>query len=149
MMKRILRGARGDEGSTLILTLFYAMLSLVLILMVTAATSLYLERKRLYSLADAAALVGAEAFELSSVSLNAGEPAVTLHSPQVREAVSGFLRGNPADTFDALVLEDAASLDGKSASVTVSSAWRPPILTLFVPEGIRLEVTAVARSVFR
>jgi hypothetical protein len=67
--------------------------------MVTAATSLYLERKRLYSLADAAALVGAEAFELSSVSLNADEPAVTLHSPQVREAVSGFLRGNPADTF--------------------------------------------------
>jgi Tfp pilus assembly protein PilX len=149
MMKRILRGARGDEGSTLILTLFYAMLSLVLILMVTAATSLYLERKRLYSLADAAALVGAEAFELSSVSLNADEPTVTLHSPQVREAVSGFLRGSPADTFDALVLEDAASLDGKSASVTVSSAWRPPILTLFVPEGIRLEVTAVARSVFR
>ena len=138
-----------EDGSTLILAIFYGMLSLLLVLLVTASTSLYLERKRLYSLADAAALVGAEAFELSSVSLDGGEPALTLRSPQVREAVDGFLDDNPIGTFDELTLEDAVSIDGKSATVTVSSAWRPPVLTLFVPDGIRLEVTAVARSVFR
>ncbi|WP_411720467.1 pilus assembly protein TadG-related protein [Mycetocola sp.] len=145
----MLRGARDEDGSTLLLAMFFGMLSLVLILMVTAATSLYLERKRLYSLADAAALVGAEAFELSSVSLDAGGPSLTLRSPQVHAAVSGFLEDDPVGSFDALVLEDAASRDGRSASVTVSSAWRPPILSLFVPDGIRLEVTAVARSVLR
>lgn len=148
-MTRMLRDARGEDGSTLILAIFYGVLSLVLILVVAATTSLYLERKRLYSLADAAALVGAEAFELSSVSLESGEPTVTLRSPQVRDAVTAFLEENPVGTFDALVLEDAASADGKSATVTVSSAWQPPVLTLFVPDGIRLEVTAVARSVFR
>ncbi len=44
------RGSRvvGDErGSTLLLTIFYAALSLALILVVVAVTSLYLERKRL------------------------------------------------------------------------------------------------------
>ena len=148
-MTRILRDARDEDGSTLILAIFYGMLSLLLILLVAAATSLYLERKRLYSLADAAALVGAEAFELSSVSLESGEPTVTLRSPRVRDAVVEFLEENPIGTFDALVLEDAASADGRSATVTVSSAWQPPVLTLFVPDGIRLEVTAVARSVFR
>ena len=148
-MRRMRRRSRDEDGSTLILAIFYGMLSLVLILMVTAATSLYLERKRLYSLADAAALVGAEAFELSSVSLDAGDPTLTLRSPQVHAAVTGFVAGNPVGSFDRLVLEDAASRDGKSATVTVSSAWRPPVLTLFVPDGIRLEVTAVARSVFQ
>ncbi|MET0714848.1 MAG: pilus assembly protein TadG-related protein [Mycetocola sp.] len=140
----------GDEdGSTLLLAIFYGMLSLLLVLTVTAATSLYLERKRLYSLADAAALVGAEAFDLSSVSLDSGNPTLTLQSPRVRAAVATFLEDDPVRTFDALVLEDAGSQDGKSASVTVSSAWRSPVLSLFVPDGIRLEVTAVARSVLR
>ena len=148
-MTRMLRRAQNEDGSTLILAIFYGMLSLLLILLVTAATSLYLERKRLYSLADAAALVGAEAFELSSVSIDGGEPTLTLRSPQVRESVSAFLDANPVGTFQQLVLEDAVSHDGKSATVTVSSAWQPPVLTLFVPDGIRLEVTAVARSVFR
>ncbi|MET1052166.1 MAG: pilus assembly protein TadG-related protein [Mycetocola sp.] len=148
-MRRI-RGSRDrDDGSTLILAIFYGMMSLVLILVAAAASSLYLERKRLYSLADAAALVGAEAFELSAVSLDGDEPTLTLRSPQVRDAVTEFLDGNPIGTFDGLVLEDAVSHDGRSATVTVSSAWQPPVVTLFVPDGIRLEVTAVARSVFQ
>ena len=58
---------RDDEGSILPLTIFYGVLSLVLILLVVAATSLYIERKRLFTLADGAALVGAEAFPLDAV----------------------------------------------------------------------------------
>ncbi|MBG6240059.1 hypothetical protein IWX78_003050 [Mycetocola sp. CAN_C7] len=145
----MLRGTDTENGSTLLLAIFFGMMALVLILVAAAATSLYLERKRLYSLADAAALVGAEAFELSEVSLDGGEPTLTLRSPAVRSAVAGFLDDNPIGSFDQLVLEDAVSHDGRSATVTVSSAWQPPVLTLFVPDGIRLEVTAVARSVFR
>lgn len=148
-MRRMLRGTDTENGSTLLLAIFFGMMALVLILVAAAATSLYLERKRLYSLADAAALVGAEAFELSEVSLDGGEPTLTLRSPAVRSAVAGFLDDNPIGSFDQLVLEDAVSHDGRSATVTVSSAWQPPVLTLFVPDGIRLEVTAVARSVFR
>jgi hypothetical protein len=143
------RLAREEDGSTLLLAIFYGMLSLLLVLMVTAATSLYLERKRLYSLADAAALVGAEAFDLSAVSIDGGEPTVTLRSPQVQAAVAEFLDENPIEPLDRLRLDDAGSRDGRSATVTLSSAWRPPVLTLFVPDGIRLEVTAVARAVFR
>lgn len=148
-MKRMLHAARDEDGSTLLLTIFYGALCLTVILVVAATTSLYLERKRLFSLADAAALVGAEAFALSSVSLDEGEPTITLRSPEVRAAVTEFVTDNPLGPFDGLTLEEAASLDGRSASVTISSAWRPPLLTLFVTDGIRLEVTAVARSVFR
>ena len=51
----------------LILTLGYAMLALVAILICVDATSLYLAQKRLDSLADAAALAGADGFTLTVV----------------------------------------------------------------------------------
>lgn len=142
------RRVGGEEGSTLILVIFYGMLALILILVVSAATSLYLERKRLFSLADSAALVGAEAFDLTTVSLADGVPSVELSSGDVHAAVEDFLDGHPSGKFEELRLEQAVSVDGKSATVTLSSYWRPPVITAFVPDGIRLDVTSVARSVF-
>jgi uncharacterized membrane protein len=148
-MTSVRERARRDDGSTLILAIFYGMICLILILLVTAATSLYLERKRLFSLADAAALVGAESFELSTVSVTDGVPRVSLSSSGVHNAVERFLLDNPTGTFEELRLEQAASIDGRSATVSLSSYWRPPALTAFLPNGIRLDVTSVARSVFR
>lgn len=138
-----------EAGSTLLLTIFYGFLSLVLILLVVAATSLYLERKRLFTLADGAALVGAESFELSGVSLTPDGLRPTLDTPSVAAAVAGYLEASPTDRFEQLALERAETVDGRSATVELSAYWRPPVLSLLVPEGIRIEVTAVARSVFR
>lgn len=138
---------RRDDGSTLPLTIFFGFLSLVLILLVVAATSLYLERKRLFTLADGAALVGAEAFELPAVQ---GDPAgfrPRVTSSDVSSAVSGYLAENPAE-FTELTVERAITEDGDSATVTLSAYWRPPVVSLLVPEGLRIEVTAFARSVF-
>jgi hypothetical protein len=86
-----------EAGSLLPLTIFYGFLSLVLILLVVAATSLYLERKRLFTLADGAALVGAEAFALDEVSVTAGAPRPTLRSEEVRSAVAEYLEAVPHD----------------------------------------------------
>lgn len=137
-----------DDGSMLPLTIFYGILSLVLVLLVVAATSLYLERKRLFTLADGAALVGAEAFALDDVRAAPGGYRPTLESPDVAAAVAAYLSSAPTADFDALRLERAESADGRSATVELSAYWRPPVLTLLVPEGLRIEVTSVARSVF-
>lgn len=137
-----------DEGSTLVLTIFYGFLGLVLILLVVAATSLYLERKRLFTLADGAALVGAEAFDLADVVATPAGHRPVLESVDVASAVHGYLAGNPIGDFEALSVERADTVDGRSATVTLSAYWRPPVVSLLVPEGLRIEVTAVARSVF-
>ncbi len=142
------RLVRDERGSILPLTIFFASLSLVLILLVVAATSLYLERKRLYTLADGAALVGAEAFDLDSVSLTPDGPRAVLDSADVAAAASGYLATAPTAGFESLALERAQTVDGRSATVALSAYWRPPILSALVPDGIRIEVTAVARSVF-
>ena len=68
---RLSHGLKAEDGSALLLTIFYGFLSLVLIFLVVAATSLYLERKRLFTLADGAALVGAESYALDDVVLTA------------------------------------------------------------------------------
>jgi len=140
---------RGDDGSTLPLIIFYGFLSLVLVLLVVAATSLYLERKRLFTAADGAALVGAEAFDLGDVALTPeGALRPTLESDDVAEAVGDYLEGNPVGDFEQLAVERAVTEDGRSATVQLSAYWRPPLLSLLVPEGIRIDVEAVARSVF-
>jgi hypothetical protein len=139
---------RGDDGSTLPLIIFYSALSLVLILLVVAATSLYLERKRLFTLADGASLVGAEAFNLNQVRLTRQGYRPTLRSQDVASAVRNYLRDNPVEEFHSLRIDRAVSVDGRSASVELSAWWKPPVLTLLVPKGFRIEVTSVARSVF-
>jgi uncharacterized membrane protein len=143
----MIRTVRDDEGSTLLLTIFYGFLSLVLVLLVVAASSLYLERKRLFTLADGAALVGAEAFELSAVTVTPSGPRVQLQSADVAAAVSAYVASTPSG-FESLHIDRALTVDGRSATVQLSAYWRPPIVSLLVPEGIPIEVTAVARSVF-
>jgi uncharacterized membrane protein len=146
----IRRKALADEtGSILPLTIFFGMLSLVLILLVIAATSLYLERKRLFTLADGAALAGAEAFTLDSVTLEGSTPTASLDSADVHAAASEFLAENRVEAFDHLELLEADSVDGASATVRVAATWHPPVVSLLVPDGVRLEVRSVARSVLR
>jgi hypothetical protein len=142
------RRERNEDGSVLPLTIFYGFLSLVLILLVVSASSLYLERKRLFTLADGAALAGAEAFDLSRVTMTPDGPRATLESADVATAARDYLGTAPVDGFDQLSVERAESPDGKSAVVSLTAYWRPPVLSVLVPDGIRLDVTASARSVF-
>lgn len=143
-----MRRLRDDEGSTLPLVAGFGALALALVLVAAAASSLYLERKQLFTLADGAALVGAEAFELSDVQVVDGTPRVELDPADVQRDVTRFLAETPNGGFDGLELVSATTPDGESARVTLSAIWRPPIVTVFFPEGMRIETTATARSVF-
>ncbi|GAB3602211.1 pilus assembly protein TadG-related protein [Microbacterium aureliae] len=148
-IRRIVRGrlraatTRDDEdGSVLILTLGYAALALVAVLVCVDATSLYLAQKRLDSVADAAALAAADSFTLT---VSGGAPVARLDDVGVR-AQAGLL----VESIDPAVrLTAAGTPDGVSARVTVATAWRPPVLTLFVPDGVPLQSTATSRTALR
>lgn len=147
-MTRGRRRLRDDDGSTLPLVAGFGALALAIVLVAAAASSLYLERKQLFTLADGAALVGAEAFDLGDVRIIGGGPSVVLDPADVHRDVTAFLASTPNTGFEGLVLERATSTDGDSATVTLSAIWRPPIVTVFFPEGMRIETTATARAVF-
>ena len=144
------RSLSSEEGSTLILIIFSAALALALIVGVTAATSLYLERKRLFTLADGAALAASESFDLSAVAADGAggivRPALT--QAGVTQAAAQYIASVSASGLDGLVLSRSVTSDGRSATIELTSYWRPPVVSLFFPDGIRLDVESTARSVF-
>lgn len=142
------RSGVDERGSALVLTIFYAFLSLVLIFLVVAATSLYLERKRLFTLADGAALVGAESYDLTDVELTPRGYRPKLTAVKVASAVHDYVGSRQGDEFNNLRIEEATTNDSASSTVSLSAYWKPPFVSLLVPEGVRIDVTATARSVF-
>jgi hypothetical protein len=139
--------AADEDGSTLLLTIFYGVLALALVQVVVSATSLYLERKRLFTLADGAALAAAESWRLDDVRVEAGELVFDLDAVTVRDAASGYL-DDAAHSLQGLELVRADSADGRSATVTLRAVWHAPISSEFLPVTVPIGVTADARSVF-
>ncbi len=136
-----------EQGSTLLLTIFYCVLGLTLILVVVSATSLYLERKRLFTLADGAALAAAEAWNLDAVRVEGDHLSLELDSADVGQAANAYLSDAVHELHD-VELVRAASTDGQSATVTMRAVWYAPIHTELLPFSVPIEVTATARSVF-
>lgn len=142
-----------DDGSILPLVIASCALGLAVILMVSAASSLYLERVRLFSLADAAALAGAESFDVDgggAAAVAVGDdgvalPPLTDHG--VASTVTAFLADEPTAGIHDLHVDGATTPDGRSARVTLSASWMPPVASLFAPDGVRIDVTSTARSV--
>ena len=141
------RLAQDDGGSTLLLTIFYCFLGLSIVVVVASATTLYLERKRLFTVADGAALAAAEAWQLETVRLDGDRLAIELDSAEVRAAASAYI-AEAAGDLDELELVRAASDDGRTATVTLRSVWHAPLHTELVPLAVPIEVTVTARSVF-
>jgi uncharacterized membrane protein len=136
-----------ETGSTLLLTIFYGVLALALVLVVVSATSLYLERKRLFTLADAAALAAAESWRLEDVRVDGDRLVYDLDDADVRAVASDYL-ADAAHSLQGLELVRATSADGVGATVTLRATWRAPIHSEFTPLTVPIEVTADARSVF-
>lgn len=132
---------RDDEGSVLLLTLGYALLAIVLVLVCVDATSLYLAHKRADAAADAAALAGADGFTLT---IEDGRATARLSDAAVRAQAAQVL-----DAVGTATLVAASTPDGTSARVTVETHWHPPVLTVFVPDGWTLQATATSRTALR
>jgi hypothetical protein len=138
---------REEEGSTLLLAIFYCFLGLSIVMVVASATTLYLERKRLFTVADGAALAAAEAWALDAVRIDGDHLAITLDDSEVHRAAARYLEDAASD-LDDVELVRAASDDGRSATVTLRAVWQAPVHTELLPLAVPIEVTVTARSVF-
>lgn len=128
-----------DAGSILPLIIGYALVAIAIILVCVNATSLYIAQKQLDALADAAALAGADGFELMLVD---DQPQARLIESDVRAQAETVLAAAPG----AATLVSATTPDGVSARITIAGTWHPIVFSLFVPEGVALEATATSRN---
>jgi uncharacterized membrane protein len=136
-----------EEGTSLILIIFAGLIGLAVILGTVAATSLYIERKRLFTVADGAALAAAEAFKLDDVQLINGRASITLTDSAVRNEAQRYLQIIPSNDSAGITVVSAITKDGRSATVNLQKTWHPPVISIFMPEGMNLDVTATARTV--
>jgi uncharacterized membrane protein len=137
-----------EEGQMIVLIIGYVLLALLVTTVVVGISSVYLEHKRLLSLADGASLAAADSYTLGQIGTAGGSPSATLNSARVRNVAGDFINRTPASRrFDDLAVASATGTpDGSTAVVVLSAAVHPPVVNFLIPDGIRIEATSTARS---
>lgn len=142
----------GESGQITLLSIGFGLLALTLVLVVAAASSLYLERKQLLALADGAAADAADAidYELYYGAAAAAE-GLPLSTASVRGSVEEYLGSSAAArSFRGLsVGSGTGTTDGRTAQVVLSAVARPAVVPwVLVPwsDGFAITVTSSARA---
>ncbi|WP_350001705.1 pilus assembly protein TadG-related protein [Pseudarthrobacter sp. WHRI 8279] len=137
-----------EDGQMMVMILGYVTLALLVATVVIGISSVYLEHKRLLSLADGASLAAADSYTLGDVDAHGGSPSATLNPARVRNVAADFVSRSPAaQRFSGLAVAGVTgSPDGSTAVVVLTAAVHPPVVNFLVPDGIRIEATSTARS---
>lgn len=132
----------------MVLVIGFTLISLLVVTVVMAASAVYLEHKRLLSLADSAAIAAADTFTLASVSVSEDAPVPILNDAAVDHAVASYLSlTSAAEQFDSLAIDSSTGTpDGRTAHVVLSAVVHPPVVSFLLPDGVLLSVASDARS---
>jgi uncharacterized membrane protein len=132
----------------MVMILGYVALALLVTTVVIGISAVYLEHKRLLSLADGASLAAADSYTLGEVAAQGGSPSAVLNPARVRNVAADFVARSPAsERFDDLAVAGATGTpDGSTAVVVLTAAVHPPVVNFLVPAGIPIEATSTARS---
>lgn len=137
-----------EHGQITVLTIGYVLLALLLTSVVMAVSTVYIEHKKLLSMADGASVAAADSYSLGQMETKAGTPSAVLNGGRVRTVVMDYLSQNETFTrFDGLAIEPATgSTDGSTAVVVLSAAVHPPIVNFLIPDGIAIRAESTARA---
>ncbi|HLS15525.1 MAG TPA: hypothetical protein VK095_13530 [Beutenbergiaceae bacterium] len=143
---------RDEDGQIMLLSMVYGLVALALVMVIVSVSAVYLERKRLLSLADALAADAADAADLQ-VWYGAGETDLVLTDASVRTSVDDYLGAAPAAVTgrfeDFAVTTPTGTPDGETAQVSLTAQVRPPLVPwMLTPwqDGFPIEVTAEGRA---
>lgn len=139
---------RDEDGQMAVLIIGYVVLALLVTTVVVGISSVYIEHKKLLSMADGASLAAADSYNLGQVEAVGSDPAAVLNAERVRHVTGDYLNVNKAfQKFDGLAVAPATgSPEAATAVVVLSAAVHPPVVNFLVPDGIRIEATSTARS---
>lgn len=149
--------SESEDGRIMLLTLGFLVMGLMLVATVSSVAAVHLDRKHLFDLADSLAVAGAdsmleEVYYGDDVVAPDRTGTLTLSDVGVAEAVREHLALQPAGTAPGLrgvVVVDASTPDGRSATVTLAGTSHPPLLRWFTDVaggGFTVTATATARA---
>lgn len=139
-----------EDGQVGVLIIGYLLISLLVVTVVLAVSSVYIGHKKLLSAADGAALAAADNYSID-VGVGGGNtttPLPALQNADVKETAAGYLAVTGADVrFEQLSVDPATGApDGRTARVVLTAVVRPPIVNFLVPAGIPIVAQADARA---
>ncbi|MFK0038888.1 pilus assembly protein TadG-related protein [Paenarthrobacter sp. NPDC090517] len=136
-----------EDGQISVLILGFVLLSLLLASVVMGASAMYLERKKLLSLADGAALAAADSYTVGDIG-GSGIPSTSLVDARVLAAAGSYLdASNAFSRHDQLAIApDTGSEPGGTAVVVLTAIAHPPVISFLLPDGILIEARSTARS---
>lgn len=145
---------REDDGQIMLLSIFYGLITLALVLVVVSVSAIYIERKSLLALADAVAADAADAIDEGSYfgTGRPADPALPLTDEAVQQAVADYLAAAPVGVVDfegLTVSPPTGTPNGTTAEVTLSAVVRPPVLTWAISpwrDGFVVSVTSRAEA---
>jgi hypothetical protein len=137
-----------EEGQLMVLMIGYVFISLLLATVVTAVSAIYIEHKKLLSVADGASAAAADSYTLGAVLSGSGSPTAVLTNERIRSEALAYLNRNGAyGRFDQLsVAPGTGTPDSATAEVFLTAVVRPPIVSFLLPEGVLIEANSAARS---
>jgi uncharacterized membrane protein len=140
-------GHSREDGQVTVLILGFVLLSLLLASVVMGASAIYLERKKLLSLADGAALAAADSYTVGDIG-GSTTPSTSLVDARVLAATVSYLEASNAfSRHDQLaVAAGTGSEPGGTAVVVLTAMAHPPMISFLLPEGILIEARSTARS---
>ena len=138
-----------DDGSTLPLLLVFLAIAAAFVLVTAGATALHLERLRLLTVADGAALAAAESFSVADAEVRDGTVVPRRSDPAGRAAAAAAVDGAAAPGLSDLRLIEARTPDGRAALVRLTATWHPPFAGPLLPVVVPVTVVSSARARFR
>jgi uncharacterized membrane protein len=128
-----------ERGSVLLLGIGMVVVCLLAVAVVTDVTSAFLQRRHLFSVADSAALAGAQAVDLDAYYASGASVGTRLSPALVVAAARSHLQG-VGDIPDLKV--DGITTDGVTVRVALSAPLRLPFFDGVRDETVRVESTA-------
>jgi uncharacterized membrane protein len=144
--------AHGEDGQVGVLVIGYLLVSLLVVTVVLAVSSVYIEHKKLLSAADGAALSAADDYSIDvgigGSASSGATPLPALQDSGVEQSAAGYLAATGAGArFSQLTVDPATGApDGRTARVVLTAVVRPPIISVLVPGGIPIVARADARA---
>lgn len=144
-LRSLCRAGRSDEGSITPLTIGFASIALALILLAALITDVWLAHRKLFALADSAALAAAESFDPAPTE----EPGILLTDDGVSTSARAYLNAVDVSPRYSDVRLVGSSPDGLSAHVDLRATYTPVLLSPFGATWIELEASATVRGALR
>lgn len=136
------RIALNDQGSVLILGIGLLGVCLLALVVVTDAGSAFLQRKNLYSIADAAALAGAQIIDLPSYYQDGATTATHLDGQGAVMKARVYLNSPELLAAHPGLVVDSVSTDGVNLQVDLSIPVQVPFLQPLHDSMARVRATA-------